>query len=143
MRVPMLVHKTGADAFRVCMTPPDGTSQSLRVVSHDEEMMFLPSPIMQADATDRVCARRTRTGCTLVPSPEDDSDHVSGNSADRMERAKSAPHVRRTREDGKNLREVTLEACGFETSLRLVVLTCWMLGALGKGDGLGGRGVVG
>jgi hypothetical protein len=59
-----------------------------------------------------------------VPRPEADSCHEEGNSAERIEREKSAPEERSTREEGKKVREVTCEACGFETSLRLLVLMC-------------------
>lgn len=80
-----------------------------------------------------MCPRRTRTGCTLVPNPEDDSVHDSGNSAERIDKPKSAPDERRTREDGKNVREVTLETCGFETSLRLLVLIVGAVVVDGRG----------
>lgn len=67
---------------------------------------------------------------------------MSGKSADRIDRAKSVPDDKRTREEGKKVSEVTLDACAFDISLRLLVLIWLVAGALGRAE-FEGRGTEG
>lgn len=96
-----------------------------------------------AEVTERVCPRSTRTGCILEPETDNDDAvseeevcQASGNSAERIDKLKSAPEESNTLEDGKNWRWVILDTCGFDTSLRLLeVLTlCGRLGVDEGGD---------
>lgn len=138
----MVVHKTGEVEFRVWITLPEGISHKFKLESKEEEMIFLPRSMIVAEVTERVCPRSTRTGCIL--EPETDNDEVSeeevcqasGNSAERIDKLKSAPEESNTLEDGKNWRWVILDTCGFDTSLRLLeVLTlCGRLGVDEGGD---------
>lgn len=92
------------------ITSPDDTSHSLIVESSDEETIFRPRSMIAVSVTVRVWARRVRTGATLVPF----LDGISGRSAGSIVSEKSMPEVSSTRDDGKNLREVTPLKCGFE-----------------------------
>ena len=109
-RSPRLIDATGDFEEREEMTEPEDTSQSLIVESSDEETMFRPRSMMAVSVTVRVCARRVRTGATLVPGVEG----TSGRSAGSIVNEKSIPEERSTRDDGKNLSDVTPLRCGFE-----------------------------
>jgi hypothetical protein len=62
-----------------------------------------------------VCPRRMRTGVTRAVYTVASSGRGSGGgSAGRIAREKSAPALSRTREDGKNCRDVTELRCGLE-----------------------------
>ena len=77
----------------VCPThicSPDPTSQSLTDPSCAEEMTFRPLATVAIEVMVRVCPLRTLAGFFAV-----------SESVDRMVRAKSAPAVRRTFEEGK------------------------------------------
>ena len=74
---------------------------------------------MAVSVTVRVCARRVRTGATLVPGVEG----TSGRSAGSIVNEKSIPEERSTRDDGKNLSDVTPLRCGFEGVLDNAVST--------------------
>ena len=65
---------------------------------------------MAVSVTVRVWARRVRTGVTLVPF----LDGTSGRSAGSIVSEKSMPEVSSTREDGKNLSDVTPLKWGFD-----------------------------
>lgn len=99
--------------------------------------MFRPRAMMAVDVMARVCARRVRAGVTLA---DVDGDGASvGRSAGRIDKEKSAPEERRTREEGKNLREVTVLKCGFATLLRDVGgVIVWVIP-----ESTGSKGVVG
>lgn len=103
-RSPSVVALTGDEDERVDITDPVGTSHSLIVESSEAETMFRPREMMAVEVTERMCERIVLTGVTLVPL--DDGD--VGISAGRIVIEKSAPELKSTREDGKNLSEVTL-----------------------------------
>jgi hypothetical protein len=114
--------------FKVWITLPEGTSHKFKLESREEEMMFRPRSRIVVEVTERVCPRNMRTGWTLEPEGDvsEAVDQVSGNSAERMDKLKSAPEESNTREDGKNCRWVMLDTWGFDTSLWLleVLILC-------------------
>jgi len=123
IRSPRLIDMTWDCEEREEMTEPEDTSQSLIVESSDEETMFRPSSMMAVSVTVRVCARRVRTGATLVPFLEGPSRMSAGSIVNE----KSIPEERSTRDDGKNLRDVTPLRCGFDGVLDAVVsISCGM-----------------
>ena len=63
--------------------------------------------MIAVEVTARVCPRNVRAGFTFVVVYDEDS----GGSADKMEREKSAPAVRSTRDEGKKRSEVTVLTC--------------------------------
>jgi hypothetical protein len=65
---------------------------------------------MEVEVMGRVCPRRVRTGVGVVGEEAVDD----GGSAGRMVRVKSALPVRRTLEEGKKLRDVTVLRWGLE-----------------------------
>jgi len=75
---------------------------------------------MEVEVTERVCERSVLTGAILLPLDD-------GISAGRIVIEKSAPEDNSTREEGKNLSDVTLLRCGFEVIFELVVLIDWDL----------------
>ena len=109
-RSPRLIEATADCEENEEMTSPDDTSHSLIVESSDEETMFRPRSTMAVSVTVRVWARRVRTGATLVPF----LDGTSGRSAGSIVSEKSMPEVSSTREDGKNLSDVTPLKWGFD-----------------------------
>lgn len=111
----------------------DGTSQSLRVASRDEERMLRPVPMMAVDVMERVWPRKVRAGVIRVPVPLE-------RSAGRMLREKSAPAESKTREEGKNWRWVTVLRCGREDVRADFDVMDWEMGNSGVDEG---RGAVG
>lgn len=63
------------------------------------------------DVTARVWPLNVRTGDGVVVEEGADG---SGGSAGKIDRLKSLPAVKRTREDGKNRRAVTVLRCGLQ-----------------------------
>lgn len=129
------MHRTGEIEFSVWITFPEGTSHNLRLESREEDMMFLPKSMIVVEVTERVCPRNTRTGCTLIPKvdvSEEVDDQVSGNSAERIDKLKSAPEESNTREEGKNCRWVILDTFGFAVSLRLLEVLILCGGEVGE-----------
>jgi hypothetical protein len=83
--------------------------------------------------TVRVWACSVRTGATLVPL----LDGTSGSSAGSIVNEKSMPEERSTRDDGKNLSDVTPLRCGFEGVLDAPIsISCGIVALRGcsKGD---------
>lgn len=85
--------------MEVCV--PDGTSQSRRVPSRAAERMERPGPMMAVAVMRRVWARKVRAGSG--------DDVIVSLSAGRIWREKSAEALRRTRDDGKNCKEVSVD----------------------------------
>ena len=112
-RSPKLIEATADCEENEEMTSPDDTSHSLIVESNDEETIFRPRSMMAVSVTVRVWARSVRTGATLVPF----LDGTSGRSAGTIVSEKSMPEVSSTREDGKNLSDVTPLKWGFDDVL--------------------------
>lgn len=74
------------------------------VPSLDPDRTLRPRDMIPVEVTERVCPFNVRAAVILLVV----YDATSGTSAGKMERAKSAPEVRTTREDGKNRRDVTV-----------------------------------
>ncbi len=89
--------------MEVCV--PDGTSQSRRVPSRAAERMERPGPMMVVAVMRRVWARRVRAGSGAGAG----DDVTASLSAGRIWREKSAEALRRTRDDGKNCKEVSVD----------------------------------
>lgn len=85
--------------MEVCV--PEGTSQSRRVPSRAAERIERPGPMMAVAVTRRVWARRVRAGSG--------DDVIASLSAGRIWTEKSEDALRRTREDGKNWSEVSVD----------------------------------
>jgi len=103
MRSPRLRDTIGEWALNDEMRSPDDTSQSLTVESSDDETIFRPTAMMAVPVTGLTCCRSVRAGTILVPEREGSS----GSSVGRIVREKSCPEDNMTRDDGKNLSEVT------------------------------------
>ncbi len=136
----MVLHNTASKALITCNVVPEDTSHNCMVASIDADIIFLPSPIIHAEVTERVCPHRTCTGWILVPpAAAADDDEISGqeeeelgNSAERIEKLKSVLQESKMWEEGKNWRELMVDRCGFETSLQLLVVAVrwWMMRAV-------------
>jgi len=79
---------------------PPLTSHNRTVPSLADDKILRPRAMIAVDVIALVCARSVRIGERLV-------EDVSEGSAGRIVRVKSAPPVRRTLDEGKNLKEVT------------------------------------
>src|SRR5271170_4796848 len=94
---------------------PPLTSQSLTVPSLDPERTFRPRATIAVEVILRVCSRRMRAGVTRAVYLVASSGGGSGGGAGGgVGREKYAPARSRTREDGKNCRDVTELRCGLE-----------------------------
>lgn len=97
------------------MHEPEGTSHNFTVESMEVDRMFRPRAMMPVDDIERVCPRRVRAGVMRLLGVAESDDGV-GRSAGRIAREKSPPAVRRTRDEGKNWRDVTLLRCALQVS---------------------------
>jgi len=78
--------------------------------------MLRPRDIIAVSVMDRVCPRSVRAG-VMRAAVVDPEGLGSGGSAGRMDMEKSAPAESRTREEGKNRREVIVLRCSLEVFL--------------------------
>ncbi len=109
IRVPVVLHNTVSEVFIVWNAVPEDTSQNRTITYIELDIVFILSPIIRAEVTKQVCPRRTRTGCILVPANTISGREESRNSAERIERLKSARWGGKTREEEKNQRALIVE----------------------------------